>query len=305
MHDVHLSRLDLNLLVALQALLAERHVTRAAARVGLTQPAMSHALARLRGVLDDPLLVRTRDGLVLTPRAEELRPPLDRVLAEVQTLFAPAARFEPATARRTFRVVSSDYVELALMPAVLARVWKEAPGIDVHLTSSPAALESLEDDRVDLAIVPPVGETRSGFYVQRILSERFVCVVRTDHPSVKRRLGLAQFLALPHALVAPRGEAGGIVDDALAKLGEARRVAVRVPHFLVAPFLVERSDLVLTLAERVARSLAPSVKLRVVAPPKELDLPGFTIALYWHARHHADPAQAWFRALVADVARTV
>ncbi|MBX3264602.1 MAG: LysR family transcriptional regulator [Labilithrix sp.] len=306
MHEVHLERLDLNLLVALRALLAERHVTRAAARVGLTQPAMSHALARLRAALDDPLLVRTRSGMTLTARAAELAEPLERALADLSRLLAPPGAFEPARSSRTFRVATSDYVELVLMPAVLARVWREAPNVVVKLrTLGRHGIEELDAGQVDVALGPLAALERVSVLAQRVLRERFVCVVRGDHPAVGRRLSLDRFLSLPHALITPRGESGGIVDTALARLGARRRIAVEVPHFLVAPFLVEKTDVVLTLAERVARALAPSVRLRILSPPRELDLPGFDVSLVWHERDRADPAHAWFRGLIADVARTL
>jgi len=308
MHDVHVEGLDLNLLVALRALLAEQHVTRAAARVGLTQPAMSHALARLRIVLGDPLLVRTRSGMTLTPRAKKLIVPLDRIFADVAELVAPPEPFDPARSMRTFRVATTDYVELVLMPAVLSRLWREAPNVNVHLrTFGVRALDDLEDDRIDVALGPLAvsGGTSKQVRFQRLFAERFVCVVRQDHPSVGRRLSLEQLLGLPHALITPGGSAGGVVDTALAKLGKRRRVVVEVPHFLVAPFLVEKTDVILTLAERVARTLAPVVRLRTLAPPRELALPGFDISLVWHERHQTDPAHIWFRSLVAKVARSV
>lgn len=306
MHDVHLRAIDLNLLVALRALLAEQHVTRAAARVGLTQPAMSHALARLRALLGDPLLVRTRSGMVLTPRARELASPLDRLLGDVASLLAPPEPFDPARSTKTFRVATGDYVELVLMPAVLARVWREAPNVNVQLrVLGSRGIEDLDEDRIDVALGPAdtFGGARRSVFVQKLLSERFVCVVREDHPSVGRRLSLEHFLALPHALITPRGSAGGIVDSALAKLGKRRRVAVEVPHFLVAPFLVEKTDVILTLAERIARALAPSVRLRTVTPPPELQLPGFDISLVSHERSRADPAHVWFRSVVTSVAK--
>ncbi|MDF2694849.1 MAG: Transcriptional regulator [Labilithrix sp.] len=306
---MHVGDLDLNLLVALRALIAERHVTRAAARVRLTQPAMSHALARLRTVLGDPILVRTRSGMMLTPRAEELAEPLERLLGDVGKLLAPPARFDPASSTRTFRVVTSDYVELVLMPAVLAQVWREAPNITIQLRSTESVgIEALEQDGTDLVIAPVgmAGRAQGGVLVQRLLTERFVCVVREDHPSVGKRLSLEQLLSLPHALITPRGStAGGIVDTALAKLGKRRRIAVEIPHFLVAPFLVEKTDVVLTLAERVARALAPSVRLRSLAPPRELELPGFEVSMLWHERKRVDPAHAWFRSVIASVAKTI
>lgn len=305
MHPVHLEGLDLNLLVALRALLAERHVTRAAARVGLSQPAMSHALARLRELLGDPLLVRTPSGMRPTARAEAMAGPLDRALEDLSRVLASPAPFEPSRSTRKFRIATSDYIELVLLPRLLARIWSEAPGVDVRVTSHTGdAGEALAEARVDLAI-GPFGEFGSdepqGLRLQRILADRFVCVVREDHPVVKKRLSLDDFVSLPHALVSPRGVTGSVVDTALASLGKKRRVAIEIPHFLVAPHVVRETDVVLTLAQRVAQALTPLLGLRQVAPP--LELPGFSMSMVWHDRQHDDPAHTWLRRMIAAVAK--
>lgn len=311
MHAVNVAEIDLNLLVALQALLTERHVTRAAARMGLTQPAMSHALARLRETLGDPLLVRTKTGLQLTPRAVALVEPLARVLAGAGELLAPPQGFDPKTSTRRFRIATSDYMEIVLMPALLELLGREAPGLDVVLVRHAGkGVDQIEDGTADLIMIPPdrLDRRSAAIFAQRILAEKFVCVVRVDHPRIAKSakaLTLDRYVELPHVLVSPSGGGAGIVDDALAKVGKTRRVAVVVPHFLVAPFLVERTDLVLTLAARIARSLAPAVNLRSLAPPPELDLPGFEIRLLWHERDHADPAHTWLRERIAAVAKTL
>src|SRR4051794_4944912 len=172
--------IDLNLLVALQALLAERHVTRAAARVGISQPAMSHALARLRATLNDALLVRSRGGLQLTPRGAALVEPLDRVLGGVSAIFSKPAAFDPKTSTRRFRISGSDYAEIVLLPGVLERIAREAPHVDVVLLRHDGrAVDALEDGSADILMVPPGvvnGEGRA-ILSQRILEERFVCVV--------------------------------------------------------------------------------------------------------------------------------
>lgn len=303
--------LDLNLLLALRALLTERHVTRAAARVGITQPAMSHALSRLRAHLGDPLLVRTRTGMQLTPRGEQLAEPIERTLDDLTKLLSPPEPFEPARSTRAFRIATSDYVELVLMPKVLESIWKVAPGVIVRLRSLvDRGSDDLDSGKVDLVLGPggALATPRSGIFTQSAFRERFVCVVRSGHPAIRenaRVLGLDRFLALPHALVSPRGDSFGIVDTALAKLGHRRRIVVDVPHFLVAPFLVEHTDLVLTVAERVARTLAASANLKILAPPAELDVPGFEITTQWHERHRADPAHIWLRGLIASVAKTI
>lgn len=307
MQNVNLGAVDLNLLVALRALLAERHVTRAARSVGLSQPAMSHALARLRELFDDPLLVRTAAGMQPTPRAESLAPALATALDDLARLVARPGAFEPERSTRRFRIIADDYAELVLLPRVLARVWDEGPKIDVQIRA-PAGrgLEDIVEGRADFSIVPArSGPAPRGVYVQKLFHEQFVAVVRADHPHVKKRLSLDDYLALPHALIAPRGQAGSVVDNALAKLGRSRRVAVEIPHFLVAPYLVQKSDLVLLLGARVAAVMAEPLGLRVLAPPRELELQGFGVSLIWHERHRADPAHAWLRRVIADAAKAV
>lgn len=306
MHDVHLEGLDLNLLVALRALLTERHVTRAAARVGLSQPAMSHALARLRELLGDPLLVRTPSGMRPTPRAETMRAPLERALEDIGRLIASPAPFDPRLSTRKFRIATNDYMELVLFPRLLRRLWAEAPNVDVRIINLDAhANEHLAEGGLDIAmgVVGQLANADSprGIRSQDLVSDSFVCVVREGHPVVKRRLSLDDFVALPHALVAPRGEGGSVVDSALARIGKKRRVAVEIPHFLVAPHVVRETDLVLTLAARIAISLAPLLGLRQLAPP--LELPGFTMSMVWHERQHVDPAHVWLRDLIATVAK--
>lgn len=306
MQPVHLEGLDLNLLVALRALLTERHVTRAAARVGLSQPAMSHALSRLRELLGDPLLVRTPAGMRPTPRAEAMTAPLERALEDIGRLISSPAPFDPRLSTRKFRIASNDYMELVLFPRLLRRLWAEAPGIDVRIINlGDEANTELAEGRLDLAM-GVVGQFASadgprGLRSRDLVSDGFVCVVRDEHPLVKKRLSLDDFVAMPHALVAPRGAQGSVVDSALARIGKKRRVAVEIPHFLVAPHVVRETDLVLTLAARVALSLAPLLGLRQLAPP--LELPGFTMTMVWHERQHVDPAHVWLRELIASVAK--
>lgn len=305
MQHVHLEGLDLNLLVALRALLAEGHVTRAAARVGLSQPAMSHALARLRTLLGDPLLVRTPSGMRPTARAQAMTLPLERALEDLGRVLASPAPFEPRQSTRKFRIATTDYMELVLFPRLLARLWSEAPNVDIRIVNLVGdRSEELAEGRVDLAmgLVGQFGNPgpRAGLHSHRLVSDRFVCVVRAGHPVVKKRLSMNDFIALPHALVAPRGsDSGGVVDTALALLGKKRRVAVEIPHFLVAPHIVRETDLVLTLAERIAKTLAPLLGLRQLAPP--LELSGFSMSMVWHERQHADPAHEWLRGVIAKV----
>lgn len=305
MHATNLSGVDLNLLVALRALLTEKHVTRAAKSVGLSQPAMSHALARLRDLFDDPLLVRTAAGMSPTPRADALAPVLARALEDLGRIVAPPEAFDPARSTRSFTLLADDYSELVLLPKILARAWKDAPRVDVRVRPQHArSIDDLVEGRADLSIVPArTFAGARGLITQKMFHEDFVCVVRADHPQAKKRLSLAEYLELPHALIAPRGEGGSVVDSALGRIGRARRVAVEIPHFLVAPYLIRDTDLVLMLAERVARVMAAPLDLRVLAPPADLDLNGFDVHLVWHERHRADPGHAWFRNVVLEIAK--
>jgi len=301
MNDVHLGTFDLNLLVALDALLAERSVTRAAARIGITQSAASHALARLRTLTGDSLLVRGRDGMVPTVRAEAIGAPLRRALEDITgTLSSPLA-FDPKTARLRVFIGTSDYSELVLLPGIMARLAREAPGVELRvLTLGDDPASELSSGRLDIVLMPPpLGEGAPGIRGQRILRDRFVCVARSGHPLAKRKaLTVSRFAGAMHALISPWGMEGGFVDDALARLGLKRRVAVAVPHFLAAPHIVASSDLLLTVAERVAGALAGPLGLVVLTPPPELGLTGFAISILWHERTHQDPARRWVRDVI-------
>jgi DNA-binding transcriptional LysR family regulator len=296
MHQVDTLAVDPGLLPTLDVLLRERNVSRAAERLGRTQPAISHALARLREQLGDPLLVRVGQRFVLTPRAEALREPLHALLGELAALVRPSPVFDPATSARVFRMISTDYIAALVLPPLVERVRTAAPNVDLHVRPGSRTFHAeLGEGGADLGFVVRT-PTEAGIRARKLFRDRFVCVLRRDHPAGPR-LDLAEFLRLPHALVAPLGNPGGYVDDALAELGHgARRIAVTVPHFLLAPALVAASDLIITLPERVAQIVCATHPLRIV--PLPLRLPVFEVALVWHDRVHRDPANVWLRAEV-------
>ncbi len=305
MHKVHddLGAMDLNLLRALDALIAERHVTRAAARLGITQSAASHALARLRELLGDPLLVRGRAGNMLaTPRGLALGAVVQRALADVAAAWRPPAAFDPATARRTFHVGASDYAELVLLPALVARLAERAPGVDLFVHAVPRDLAgALAAGDLDAVLAPARPEELTADCYQRLLfDEHFVCAVRRGHPAAGKRLTLDRFCALRHVLIAPRGTPGGFVDDALAARGRTRHVALHVPHFLIVPHVLATSDLIATVASRVAAVFSGPHHLVTMRPPIEVS--GFAIHLLWHARTQGDDAQRWLREQIAATA---
>jgi DNA-binding transcriptional LysR family regulator len=303
MQGTNLSAVDLNLLVVLDALLATRSTTLAAQRLSLSQPATSHALARLRELFGDPLLVRAGRTLTPTPLAESLAPRVTSALLAVRNTFEASSRFDAKTSQRTFTLGAGDYAVSVLVPRLARTLARAAPAADLFVKPAHEQEETaLEHGEVEL-LLTPVGNVRPGPVMsEELFRDRFVCVLRRGHPLARRGLTLDAFCELGHVLIAPRGlSRRGAVDDALDKLKRKRRVAVAVPHFLVAPLVVTHSDYVLTLAERVARTLRPELGLTIVEPP--IELPGFEIAMHWHVRHDADPAHLFLREQLRKAAR--
>ena len=312
MHGVHdLAAIDLNLVVALDALLADRHVTRAATRLGLTQSAASHALARLRDLLGDPLLVRgPRGAMVPTPLAERIRPQLRRVLDDLATTLR-GEQFDPATAHHTFHIGASDYVELVVLPELSARIRRLAPNIDlwVHSYADHGDVE-IGAGTLDLVLGPASGVApalpaprAAGVYEKVLFDESFTCIARANNPITKSKLTLARYCELPHLLVAPRGTPGSLVDSALARTGKSRRIGLAVPHFLVVPYIIASTDLVATLATRVASLFAQTLDLTTMPPP--FLIPKFRMAASWHERSHHDAPHKWLREQLFAVAAEV
>lgn len=300
MHDRVLSGIDLNLLVVLRALLTERHVTRAAARVGLSQSATSHALARLRELYADPLLVRSGRTLALTPRAARLLPALERGLGELEGAVAGEPEFDPATARRMFTLGISDYLQALVMGPLLRRLAVRAPGVDLCVVVFPNLRELLDTGAIDLAVSVPSSELRGASH-QPLFDESFVCMVRRGHPHIKRAPSLELYLAQRHLVIAPTGTPGSLIDTVLAQRGLERRIALRVTNFLIAPVVVCETDLINTMPARLARHLAKTYPLRLWPPP--LELPTFEYGMYWHPRLEHDPAQRWLREFTAGVVK--
>jgi DNA-binding transcriptional LysR family regulator len=300
LHDRNLSAIDLNLLVILRALLNERHVTRAAQRIGLSQSATSHALARLRELLGDPLLVRSGRALTLTPRAASLLPALERGLGDLASAIAGEPEFDPSTARRTFAIGTSDYLQALIMGPLLRELATRAPGIDLSVVVFPNVRELIDSSAIDLAVTVPSPEMRPLVH-QALFEENFLCMVRRDHPEIKKRPSLDKYLGQRHVMVAPSGTPGSFVDTILAERGLQRRVALRVTNFLIAPVVVCETDFINTMPARLARQLAKIYPLRLVPPP--LELPTFEYGMYWHRRLDQDPAQRWLREFVARVSR--
>jgi DNA-binding transcriptional LysR family regulator len=296
MNTVHIAAFDLNLLLAFDALWAERNVTRAARRVGLSQSALSHALKRLRLQLGDPLFLRSSRGLQPTPRAQSLAGPLAEALALVRGAVESPAPFDPSRLRRNFTIATSDYALLVLLPPLLPLLARKAPLVTLNVRPIGDTARDLAAGVHDLAVAPsPDASLRS----QVLFDDRFVCLLRRGHPLAHKPLTLERFLSLQHVLVSPRGVGEAPVDAALRKLGRARHIAVRVPDFVVAPLLVAETDYLITLPERLVRAVAPLRRLVAKRPP--IEVAPFTMTMMWHPRWDADPAHAWLRQLIIEV----
>lgn len=298
---------DLNLLIALDALLQEGNVSRAATRVGLSTPAMSHALARLRAQLGDPLLVRAGQRMVPTPRATDLKDRVHALAQEVRAVLAPAAPADLRSVQRAFRVRTTDQFLTILNPALDRRL-REAPGIAIHVMPvqrEDAAL--LREGTIDLAIgvydYSPYSELPSDLRIQKLFEDHYVSVVRRDHPTVGRTLTLEQYAELEHVQVSVRGPPGGYVDELLAAQGHKRRIVRAVPYFITALELVAQTDYILTLAVRYARRMAPRFDVKLVQPPRSLGLEPYQVSQIWHPRNDRDAAHRFLRDAVADAAR--
>jgi DNA-binding transcriptional LysR family regulator len=284
---------DLGLLAHLDALLQEGSVTGAARRMGLSTPAMSHALARIRERLGDPILVRAGRGMLLTPRAVVLKEQVSRALTEAQKALTPARPFVARALSRTFVVHASDYVLTMLGRGVDQLLRAEAPAVCLRFVpNGPDDAAALRDQGSDLA-VGIYGDLPQEMRKRQLLTDRFVCVVRAGHPAAAGRFTLEQFVGHAHVQVAPRGKPGGYLDDVLAERGLSRQVARAVPYFLTALQLVAETDYLLTISERIALRYAQPLGLALLEVPFKLR--PYALSLVWHPRVDADPAQHFLR----------
>jgi DNA-binding transcriptional LysR family regulator len=300
---VDFTRIDLNLLVSLDVLLAERHVTRAAQRLALSQPALSAQLARLREVFGDPLLVPSARGMLPTARARALATPLRSALGGLKNAVLAHAAFTPAAAEHTLRVAAPDYAQVTLLAPLRERLQRQAPGVRMAWVALDVdSLERrLEEGLVDLALTVPAW-TPASAKSRPLLEDRFVCAMRAGHPLSRGRLTLERYCAAEHVLVSPQREGfAGTVDTVLARAKRARRVALSVPHFLVVPTVLAQSDLLATLPERFARQYKGPLVLRELP----FTLAPLALQAAWHTQSHHDPAHQWFREQLVEAARAI
>ena len=296
---MNLRRLDLNLLVIFDALMTERHVTRAAKRVALSQPAVSNALSRLRHYLRDELFVRGPDGMLPTPRALELAPQVHAALAALESaLEAPS--FDPATAARSFAVETNDYIVSVVVAPLMRRLAATAPRIDVRILPAGRTYERLDAGESDFAL-GTYGDIPERFGRAFIDDNEFSVMMRAGHPLARGRLTLERFAAASHLLITPRGDGIGFVDSALASHGLTRRVALTVNHFTVVAPIIADTDLVVTLPRRIAEPNAARYGLVIRPSPVPIPPTYSHIHLLWHRQLGAHPAHQWFRDVLLDI----
>jgi len=296
---MNVQALDLNLLRVFDAVLRDRSVTAAAQHLGLTQPAVSNALARLRTQFDDALFVRTSSGMDATPFARDLAEPVRQALALLESALAHGPGFDPASSARAFRFYMSDLGQIEFLPPLVERARRVAPG--VRLEAVALEVEDIGDalaaSALDLAVgfLPGLGPPVRR---QPLFRDPYVCLMRADHPAIGRKLTRKKFLAASHALVSYKG-GHRVIEEALERAGLTRRIALRVPHFTVVPMVLERSDLILTLPSKVARVYEQRGKFKALAPP--VHIPPADVAAHWHERFERDPGNRWLREQVIEL----
>lgn len=292
-------RYDLNLMPVFLALMEERSVTRAAERLGITQPALSNALSRLRITLKDPLFIRERHGMQPTPIALELAPVIAEALARIDEMVQGQQDFDPAKAERVVTLAPNGYVEFALVPAIAARLHELAPGIRLRLT--PYGNDLAETGVISgntAMVLGRITDPPDNLVVQHLMQESLACVVRADHPEIGDTLSREQFERLKHVNIVPPGRLRAGLFQALSQRGLKRDVAVSLTNFPAVPEVVAVTDYCATLPSLMCRRLAQDPRLKVLAAP--VDLGTFPVEMAWHVRYRHDPAHRWLRSLVAE-----
>ncbi|MBT3550274.1 MAG: LysR family transcriptional regulator [Rhodospirillaceae bacterium] len=302
---MHISSLDLNLMTVFDALMVNRNVTKAGKDIGRSQPAVSHALARLRAILGDQLFVKTNEGMVPTPRALRLHEQVRPALQYIETAINDEEAFDPATAKRTFLIAMVEHAAFVLMPRLISRLSVDAPSIDLNVVgvTEVPGVDQIDTDQCELAIALQSRNLPGHISSALVYREKFVCVMRADHPILTTSFTLNDYLAYPHSAVRTSGNAVSLVDMALAELGFERRVAVGISHVLLTNLLLPGSDLIASLPQRNAAFFASERGLAVRDLPFEV--PEFETHMAWHRRYEDDPGHLWMRNLIKQVAAAV
>ncbi len=297
-----LRQLDLNLLIALDVLITEASVTKAAERLDLSQSAMSYSLKKLRTILDDDILIRTSREMEVTPYARQISDRLRQILEEIQATLLEKEAFNPATSSETFRIATSDYVEATIGVNLLPQLVAQAPNIRIrikHLEKS-TVMDALDNNEIDLAINPCLN-LKSWQIEENLYQEEFVCVFRGD--DLITEISLADYLARSHILVSLRDDFQGEGDRILELQQQSRQVIWSTTHFMTVPFLLANSDCVALLPKRMAQRCAKAMNLKILPPPMPIE--GFTVSMVWHQRHTNNLAHQWLRQQIIEAIRDV
>ena len=299
------NRLDLNLLRVFGAILDTRSVTVAATTLGLTQSAVSNQLARLREAFDDPLFVRTNEGMVPTPRALAIADPIRKSLVAIRFCLEEQLGFDPAASDRTFRIYMSDVGQMVFLPKLIERLARVAPGVNIETVQVPAGRMrdiALESGEVDLAM-GYFEDFDGAFRQQMLFEERYVGMVRRGHPTIANKLDMQVFLETPQLVYQPRGGGHGAqeqaVDHVFTAAGVTRRVAVRAAHAMGVTYMLATTDLLVVAPSRLAAACRELADVSILNLPVEI--PRFQVKQHWHERFHQDPGNAWLRSIVAEL----
>jgi DNA-binding transcriptional LysR family regulator len=297
---MELHELDLNLLVVFNQLLVERRVSKVAENLGISQPAVSNSLAKLRKLFGDELFLRTPKGMEPTPFADQLAESVSYALAMIHSGVNQRTTFEPATARRAFTIGMTDIGEIYFLPALIERLRTEAPGITLSTVRNAAVnlRDELESGKVDLG-VGLLPQLKAGFFQRRLFTQSYVCLMRHGHRLDKRKISLAEFSAAEHLVVISAGTGHGKVDELLQRSGVERSVRLTVPHYVSVGHILRGSDLIATVPERLANRLIEPFGLAKVPHPAKL--PDVAINVFWHAKYHRSPANRWLRGVVFEL----
>ena len=297
---MNLRDIDLNLLVVFNQLLVERRVSKVAEKLGLTQPAVSNALARLRKLLGDELFLRTPRGMQPTPFADELAEPVAYALGMIHGALNQRSSFEPATSQRSFTIGMTDIGEIYFLPKLMDELARLAPGVSVSTVRNAAVnlKDEMEAGHVDLAL-GLLPQLKGGFFQRRLFRQRYVCLFRKGHRLDKRKISLAEFSAADHVVVVSAGTGHGKVDELLERNGVQRRVRLTVPHFVAVGHILRATDMIATVPEAFAQQVTGAFELVSVAHPA--GLPDIAINMFWHAKFHKDPANQWLRGLIFEM----
>ena len=297
---MNIKNFDFNLLVVFDAVLATGSISRAAHRVGLSQPAISNALARLRKATGDRLFVRLANGMAPTPYAERIAEPIRLGLATIRASLAESQEFDAASSDRSFVLYLTDLGEAFFLPRLLAHLGRIAPGVRIRTLPMPpeAAREALRSGAVDLA-VGNLPDFQAGFYQQRLFREHYVCVVGRGHARIGSKLSTRSFAAARHAIVAPAGTGHDIIERALVKHGLEERIVLRVQNFLVLPSIIAATDLIALVPHSVGSQLSRQNDVRLLPVP--IAIPAFDVKQCWHERFHDDAGNRWLRRQFAEL----